>query len=144
MDKSRQPKVFVFYWTVGSIKLNKKVIYFMAVWGQCTKGSWICTLTTLKLEVALKYLDSAREIHTSRCCRLQMINSVRHFIAYDPGYSVLKIGSLSAYILHILYNHINQPTFLTRLKWKAHTASHHLTFGRDCEPMSWLWNMEDK
>ena len=24
MDKSRQPKVFVFYWTVGSIKLNKK------------------------------------------------------------------------------------------------------------------------
>ena len=109
MDTSRQPEVFVFYWTVGSIKLNKRVIHFMAVWGQCTKGSWICTLTTLKVEVALKYLDSAREIHTSKCCRLQMINSVRHFIAYDPGYSVLKIGSLSAHILHILYNHTSRP-----------------------------------
>ena len=28
MDKSRQPKAFVFYWTVGSIKLNKKVIHY--------------------------------------------------------------------------------------------------------------------
>ena len=28
MDKSRQPKAFVFYWSVGSIKLNLKVIRY--------------------------------------------------------------------------------------------------------------------
>ena len=116
MDKSRQPKAFVFYWTVGSIKLNKKVIRYIAVWGQCTKGSWICTPKNWKLEVVLELLNSARESHTGKCCRLQMINSVHHFFAYDPGYSVLKIGSLSAHILHILHNHNNQHTFLTRLK----------------------------